>query len=192
MAIEEKELLMKIAKGDENAFSLLFNKYQQKIYALAYHLTESTHHAEEIVQDVFLKIWLKQTQLVQINNFESYLFIIARNHIYSSLRVLSREKTFNNELDLRIADHENSLDTLIDYKELTSLIHDAANSLPEQQYEVYRLSKEEGKTREQIAGVLKISPETVKVHLSRAMRTIRAHVIARMPFHLIGIIFWGW
>ena len=71
----DKTLLLRIAEGDEAAFTQVFNIFKNKIFTVAYKLTESQTLAEEIVQDVFLKIWLKRDKLAEVNDFSSYLFI---------------------------------------------------------------------------------------------------------------------
>src|SRR6478735_11143470 len=86
----EKELLALIAKGDEIAFSKLFFQFKDRIYSIAFKLTKSTIAAEEIVQEVFLKIWLKRASLTEIENFSAYLFIIARNDVYKGLKQIAR------------------------------------------------------------------------------------------------------
>src|SRR5678810_238059 len=86
MPNNEKELLALIAKGDEIAFSKLFLQFKDRIYSIAFKLTKSTIAAEEIVQEVFLKIWLKRANLTDIENFSAYLFIITRNDVYKSLK----------------------------------------------------------------------------------------------------------
>lgn len=185
---DEKQLLSRVANGDEEAFTLIFKKYQQKIYALAYHLTESFVYAEEIVQDVFLKIWLRQAQLPAIDNFEAYLFIVARNHIYSYLKGIAKREIVNTELDINIPKEETTPENLFFYKEYDRLLEEAVRKLPGQQYEVYCLSKIEGYSRDEVAEKLKISPGTVKVHLARAMRSIRGFLLGRMPYTLVGVI----
>lgn len=184
----EKELLARIADGDQDAFTLIFKRYKQKIYALAYHLTDSPVYAEEIVQDVFLKIWLKQRQLSEIVDFEAYLFVIARNHIFTYLKAIARQTIAGDESELHLPFERNTPEAQVLYKEYAALISEAVRKLPEQQSEVYRLCKEEGKTRAQIATDLKISPETVKVHLSRAMRSIRVYLLARISLSLIWLL----
>jgi RNA polymerase sigma-70 factor (family 1) len=184
----EKELLTRVADGDQEAFTLIFKRYKQKIYALAYHLTESPVYAEEIVQDVFLKIWLRQRQLSEIADFEAYLFVTARNHIFTYLKAIARQNIAVGEADLHLPFEENTPEAQVLYKEYTTLISEAVRQLPVQQSQVYRLCKEEGKTRAQIATDLSISPETVKVHLSRAMRSIRVYLLARISLSLIWLL----
>lgn len=182
----EQEILRLVASGDAKAFEALFRHYNKKIYTFARHLTESTDLAEEIVQDVFLKIWLKQADLLAINHFENYLFIVARNQIFTTLKKIARRSTVALEDELSLNTDQDTPESQLMHKESLTLIQQAVSRLPSQQYAVYQLSKENGLTREQIAEQLNLSPETIKVHLSRAMRSIRAYVIAKR--HLFAVL----
>ncbi len=184
----EKALLLRVANGDEEAFAAIFRHYNQKIYSLALHLTQSQRYAEEIVQDVFLKIWLRQALLPEIGNFNAYLFVTARNHIYTYLKALAKHPVVHQEVDLFALTEQDTPEARMVFKEYAEITRRAIATLPQQQLEVFRLSREEHKTREQIAAQLKISPETVKVHLARAVRAIRAYIVAQMPFALLWCI----
>ncbi|HWJ28602.1 MAG TPA: sigma factor, partial [Flavisolibacter sp.] len=85
-ATNENELIQGVLQGDEKAFRQLFDHYWPGIFSVAFSLTKSSVLSEEIVQDVFLKVWLKREQLATVNNFPGYLFTIAKNHIYNELR----------------------------------------------------------------------------------------------------------
>lgn len=185
---DENEILRLISEGDGNAFATLFRHYNKKIYTLAWRLTESSDLAEEIVQDVFLKIWLKQADLLSINHFENYLFIVARNQVFTTLKKLSRRRTISLEDDLEINSDQTTPESQLVHKESLTLLQQAVSRLPTQQHTVYHLSKERGLTREQIAEQLNLSPETIKVHLAKAMRSIRAYVMARRRLLFILVL----
>lgn len=188
---DERETLRLIAVGNARAFANLFDRYHKKIYSLAYHLTESAPQAEEIVQDVFLKIWMKQADLPSILHFENYLFIVARNHIYSQLKKMARNRLVSIESEPALPDDAETPEDQLVHKESAMLLQQAVSRLPLQQHTVYKLSRENGLTREQIAEKLNLSPETIKVHLSRAMRSIRAYIIAKRELLLLLLnIFW--
>ncbi len=82
----ENDLLKRVAAGDEAAFTQLFDSYWDNIYGVAYVITKSRETARDIVQEVFVKIWLLREELVNKDNFRNFLFIVARNHIFSELR----------------------------------------------------------------------------------------------------------
>ena len=85
-AMDERLLLQQIAEGSENAFAVLVAQKWNNIYWQALSYVKSSYKAQDIVQDVFLKIWQERHKLPGVDRFDSFLFIIARNHIVSALR----------------------------------------------------------------------------------------------------------
>jgi RNA polymerase sigma-70 factor (family 1) len=171
----ETELLVQAASGSEKAFAALFHFYRDKIYSVAMRLTRSSFMAEEVVQDIFLKLWIKKETLADIQDFEDYLFIITRNHVFSALKRVARQQQLVDDLQLELPSSEDSTYNGIHNQELEEILQQAVALLPAQQKQIYLLSKEQEMKREEIAKMLRISSETVKTHLSRALRHIRAY-----------------
>jgi RNA polymerase sigma-70 factor (family 1) len=186
----EKELLHHIAGGDEKAFVQIFNAYRNKIYTVAYKLTGSQRNAEEIVQDVFMKIWMKRTGLNEVENFDSWLFIITRNTVYSFLKTRASKELYNSleETDL-IGIGENA-DENLKQKEFKLVLNEALEKLPPQQKQVYLLSKESGLKYGEIANQMNIAPETARKHLQYAMRSIRGYLLSRLDIGVLILILW--
>jgi RNA polymerase sigma-70 factor (ECF subfamily) len=170
----EKELMKLIADGDEIAFAKLFSHYRNRIYSIAFKLTKSYVIAEEIVQDVFLKIWINRSNLNDIQNFSGYLFIVTRNNAYKVLKGIARDYKIIlvTEKDQTLATNDTS-DLLME-NEYNLVLQNAIGRLPKQQKEVYIFVKEHGLTRDEVANKMQIRPETVKFHLAQAMKKIRA------------------
>lgn len=185
----EEELLGKVAQGDEKSFAVLFHCYRNKIYSVAFRLTESTFLAEEVVQDIFLKLWLKKDTLTEIKDFENYLFIMARNHVFSALKRSARQQSLVDDLILEMPSSENSTYNKIINQEYEQILQQAVDSLSPQQKQIYILSKEQELKREEIAKLLHISSETVKTHLSRALRHIRAYSMSKLEIQISLLIF---
>ena len=190
---DEKAVLLAVAKGDEEAFTKIYHHYRNKIFTVAFKLIESEQAAEEIVQDVFLKVCLKRSHLKEVERFDSWLFIIARNMVYSFLRsgannvkTLTPENVDPGFRDLSQADADR-----LDEKELRQVLEQAVCRLPPQQRLVYLLSKEEGLKQKDISEKMQIAPETVKKHLQYAMRSIRAYILSRTDISLAIFILWG-
>jgi RNA polymerase sigma-70 factor (family 1) len=182
----ERELLQMISQGDEQAFATVFDHYRNRIYGVALKLTHSTTVSEEIVEDVFLKIWTRRVTLNEIESFSAYLFTIARNETYKILKQIAKNYKIvllseNNESLI----HNNTEDYLID-KEFTSLLQKAIDRLPHQQKQVYKLMKEEDLKRGEVAELLQLQPETVKFHLAQAMKNIRNYCMLHLNT-LIGL-----
>lgn len=184
----EQELLLLIAKGDEAAFSILFNNYKNKIYSIAFELTESTVIAEEIVQDTFLKIWLRRETFSEVTHFKAYLFTITRNYVFSALKSIARrqniEKIAAQDIPFYYSDTENKLVQ----KQYEEILKRAVNSLSAKQKQVYLLMKEKGYKRNEVADELQLSSETVKTHLAQAMRSIRAYCLAHIDTLLLLLL----
>lgn len=169
----EKELLRRVAGGDEPAFRALFDEYWDNIYGVAFTLTKSREHARDMVQEIFLKVWLLREELAEKDSFRNFLFIISRNHIISELRKKSRETAFSDHLAGYFRESPFHADHQALYNESASIIRQALDQLPEQQRLVYQLGREQGLSQEQIAERLGITKNTVKTHMSRALAAIR-------------------
>jgi RNA polymerase sigma-70 factor (ECF subfamily) len=181
----ENALLELVAQGDESAFRIVFDHYRDAIFAFSLKVTRHESIAEEIVQDVFLKIWINRSGLAEIRNFADFLYIIARNHTFNSLRSLARERklSVDTSADLQIAGV--STEAIIIQRDYDRLLLQAVSQLPPQQKLVYTLGRQQGLSREEIATQLNISPGTVKVHMAQALRTLRAY----FKNHPDGILF---
>ena len=191
----ERDYILQISAGDEKAFEQVFNHYRDKIYGVALSLTHSTTVAEEIVEDVFLKIWLRRSLLNNIENFSAYIYTIARNETYRILNQIAKNYTTvlltENEASLV----DNDTQEYLIAKEFSSVLQKAIDRLPQQQKQVYKLMKEDDLKRGEVAGLLKIKPETVKFHLAQAMKNIRTycmlHINSSVGFLLFLSCFWG-
>lgn len=179
-----ERLLEHISQGDEQAFACLFDMYKDKIYSVTFKLTESTSQAEDTVQDVFLKLWLKRETLTNIIDFENYLFVMIRNEVYAAFRSTVRQKKLSDELTHIRPVFDNCTFNVVMEKEYTQVLEEGVNRLSDQQRKVYLLSKQTDMKRDEIAKVLNISPETVKTHLTRAIRHIRAYSMSRLDLQL--------
>lgn len=173
--LNEIVLLARIARGDERAFREVFDHYQQYIFTFAQKITRSNSDAEEIVQDIFLKVWFSRDQLLTIENFGAYLNRLVRNQAFNLLRheaVVSKVKT---EMGLTISDNDLGTQQTLDYKETKELLDNVLSRLPEQQRRVYALCHLEGLKYDEVAAQLNISPDTVHYHMKLALATIRKH-----------------
>ncbi len=175
----EKALLLQVGEGDEAAFRVLYDRYRKKIYVLGLFLTKSESLAQELVQDVFLKIWEKREQLRDIDYFNSWLRTIARNTATNYLRARAMEKLGIN----RIPVHESSscfTENDAADREYSLLLQTAVRQLPPQQQKVYMLHRQQGQCHEAIAKQLNISVLTSKKYMKLALRSIRMFLERRM------------
>lgn len=175
-------LLQAVAGGDEKAFSDLFHLFRNKVYAIAFKVTASEAMAEEVLLDVFLKVWLKREQLPQIEHFTAWLFTVTRNHIFNLLKQAALQMhpaPLAEQEDYALTYSDNPA-AILQEKEYRKVLQQAVDRLPPQQKKVYRLIKEHGLKREEAAVELNLSPETVKRHLSDAMQFIRMYCVSHL------------
>lgn len=167
-----KSLLLKVAEGNENAFGQLFKTYDNQLNGYILSITKSPPLTEEMVQDVFLKIWMNRSSLTEIESFKSYLFIIARNHTFDCLKQISRKKKREKEWINTFINHTSieTPESLIDRS--PDKIEEAVKSLPCQQKKIYLL-RNKGLKQMEIARKLDISVETVKKHSMLAKRFLK-------------------
>jgi RNA polymerase sigma-70 factor (ECF subfamily) len=174
----EKLILEQVAAGDEQAFARLFEAYHNQLGEYVFRLTDSLPVTEEIVQDVFLKIWLKRTLLPGLDSFTNYLFILLRNHTLNSLRKRATERVRYLQWATVFEEDEAPDEVSEQYR---AWIDEAVDQLPERQKEIYLLSRYQHLTHQQIATQLNIAPSTVKTHLERAVAAIKLQVQDKVP-----------
>lgn len=182
----EKELLLKVAGGDEHAFSELFNTHHQLLGTHIYRITNSAELAEEVVQDVFIKIWMNRETLTTIHNFRAYLFVVSKNHALNCLRKLAKERIHQKTIEenaMAIVPEENA--GLTDYY---SLLDKAIDHLPPQQQKVYLLSRHNRLKYDEIANQMGLSRETVKKYLQGATHSITSFVQSNMDISAIILL----
>lgn len=182
----ETRLLYELSKGSEPAFTSLYNRYKNVVYSCAFKITKSKILSEEVVQDVFLKIWFKKESLTNIEHFESYIFITARNHIYNMLKQIAKERSLKNKMNYSDLSFYNS-DAPLEDEQFTSLLNGIIQQLPPQQQKVYRMMKEQDLTYQEIACLLEISPLTVKKHMAQALKFIRCKIAQHINLFVIGM-----
>lgn len=172
----EDALLNQIAQGDEKAFRIIFDHYRDAIYSFALKVTHRETTAEEIVQDVFVKIWIHRNSITEVRHFGNFLFIIARNHAFNCLRQLAKERKIVSQPSEQLADEALSAETIVIQRDFDKLLEQGIAQLPPQQKLVYTLSRQYRLTREEIAAQLHIAPGTVKAHMAQALQSLRSYI----------------
>ena len=174
----DKELLERLAAGEESVFIYLFERYRDPIYSTALHLSGSVSLAEEIVQDVFLDLWLKRQNAPGIIHLQAYLNRMAANKLYDALKQRQRQR----DLTQTSADGADlhTPAVLLENKDYDAILARAIARLPEKQRLAYQLIKQQGLTRKEAATELGVSPETIKYNLDQAFRSIRAYCLSQL------------
>ncbi len=167
------QLFSLIGQGTEAAFRALFYRYNTRVYYFILHIVKLESHAEELTQDVFLKLWTTKANLASVTHPSHYLFIMARNRALDRLDSLSAQQSLHTRLSQHLPRETNDTEEEVLFRESRERIAHMALRLPEQQRRIFLLSKEEGLSRHQIASLMNLSPHTVKNHLSSALQYIR-------------------
>lgn len=175
-----RNLLNRLSKNDEHAFRLIFHAFSDRVYSFSLRLTRSQETAEEMVQEVFLKIWINRTSLAAIENFHAYLYTITRNLAFNTLKRMSVEEKAKTILQREQTDIHSDTEETVIHRDYQQLLNRAISHLPPQQRLVYSLCHQEGLRYEEVAQRLNISRLTVKTHMQQALRTLKAqfaHVV---------------
>lgn len=167
----------RIATGDEAAFAEIFHSYNAKIFPVAMRLVKSQGEAEEIVQEVFLRLWLHREKLPEIKNPGAWLISIASNLALTHLR----HKAVQQRHHPRIQEEGEGSDLLVEEtlqaREVGRWIHEAVEMLPPSRREVFLLSRNQGYSRREIAEKLGISESTVKNQLNAALHFLQDYLL---------------
>lgn len=164
-----------VAAGDEPAFRQLFELYHKRIYSFSLYLTRSEVMAEEVSQEIFIKIWNNRDQLATIKVFEAWLMTIVRNQCYTFLNRLSKEQLILQEMGKEGKEGEatNCVENNFIDDEFRQLFRKTIEQLPEQQRKVFILSRQQGIKNKDIAIEMGISIHTVKCHKKAAIKNLQ-------------------
>lgn len=175
----KQEDLVKIAEhDDEVAFKSLFDWYHGKLYQLARYYTRSNEVAEEVVSDVFIKVWKNRHKLSQLENLESYLFIATKNQSLSFLRSNEKALMFQsiNHSDLNIKINMPDSESNLINQELLAQLEESVRRLPEKSALVYHMVKDDNMSYKEVAEALNVSVKTVEKHMGIALKRIRLDI----------------
>lgn len=171
---EDSTLLQALQLGNHAAFEILYNRYSKKLYWNLLRMIKDRDQAEEILQELFVKVWEKRTQISEEYSFQGYLRFVAKNMVTDYYRKLARMYKAEQELKLTNTEYSNSTEESVFSRETTVLLQSAINTLPEQRRIAFNLCKIEGKSHKEAAEIMGISPNTVHNHLVKATQTIKA------------------
>ena len=168
--------MLSIAEDDTQAFRIIFDHYRPGLYSYTLRLTESEHLADDVIQDVFMKLWLYRRKLPEVESFNPWLNAIARNTVFDAFRAHARHKAGKAGLIEFMPIKAEDADIWLLDKENQEWLHDALNELTPSQKKVYTLSRQQGMKPEQIAAELNISVNTAKKHLVKALQSLRIYL----------------
>jgi len=172
----EQSVILRLQKGDSDAFRELYNQYHQPLYHYVLRFVKSPALAEDVLQDVFLKIWEIRSRIDPELSFKAYLYRISRNSVFKLLKKIAVDENLRTQVLKQFSQSVADADLKILWQQYEALLQAAINRLPPQRRKVFKLCREEGKSYEQVAEELGISRNTVKEHMVLAMKLIREHI----------------
>lgn len=172
--LSDGQLISLIRKGNQLAFSQLYERYWKKLYIYAYNILNNKELSEDVLHEVFTNVWLNKKTL-EIFNIQGYLLISVRNRAISTL---NKVRTFT-ELDKKIVASLKippEVDSRLNYQDLKESIYQATQDLQDRCREIFFMSRYEGYSNKEIAHHFKISQRTVENQLSIALKHIRSYL----------------
>ena len=171
-ADRESIYLQKLGQGDHKSFDALFMFYQPKVKVFLMGFIKDKDEVSDMVQDIFYKVWVNRESISQVKSFKSYLFQMARNIIYDHFQHNLVKETYEKEL-LNKTYYSEFVEDNMYAKELELLIDIAVEQMPEQRKRIFKLSRKECYSNEEIADKLLINKRTVENHITIALSDLR-------------------
>ena len=172
-ASELNNLLQRIAFNDAAAYKELFLIYHKRLVSFSLTITKTKESAEEVVSDVFLRLWTNRSGLVQIENFHLYIYITTKNHSINRLLKEKREQSFS--LDEVAVDTKNIYsdpEQLMITAEMNKRIRLAIEALPPRCQLIFKLIREDGLKYKEVAELLDLSLKTIENQMTIALKKI--------------------
>lgn len=169
----DREWVVGLKSHNEDSFLELWNAYRDDVYTYAFSFLKNKEYAEEIVQDVFTRLWLHRTELNPDLSIKSYLFTITRNLTFNFLRKAARNRDLRQEVFHLYPDCTDCVELKIQEWEMERIKKEALDLLPPGRKRIFEMSRFEGKSYEEISRELGVSLSTVKNQMSKSLKTIR-------------------
>ncbi|MET1056623.1 MAG: sigma-70 family RNA polymerase sigma factor [Pedobacter sp.] len=185
--VNEKELLQCLCNGDELSFEVIYRHYIDAIYRRLLYLVKSEELAEELAQDIFMRIWDRRACIDTEKSFRSYLYSIAQNLVTDYYRRLAVDRKLQQHLISTTTESYNPIELHYHAEGERHLLYKAIDSLPEQRKKVYTLVKLEGRSYEEVSELLGISASTIRDHIVKGTKSIKLSLL-KNEFAVILIV----
>jgi len=172
-SLNTEELIRRLKKNDKSALDEIFNHYYPRLYNFSKRILKIEDDIDDVLQDVFLKIWLNRGRINNHETFNSFIFTITRNALLNLLRSKLKDRTFREEFSKKVIATEYLTEQPFDYEEIKTAIDKIIVRLPEKRQKVFILSRSEGLSNKEIAQRLDISEKTVEDHITHSVRFLK-------------------
>ena len=181
----DAELLQLLREGDKAAFEEIYNCYRTKLYRAAQSKVRTDENAMEIVQDVFLDLWLRRDQ-VHINDLERYLFSAIKYKVLDFYKKEFQRQSYVQSVYQNGVEGSSDTEEILAYNELSESISHCIQLLPEKTKVIFELNRMQGQGADEISTALDIPLRTVEYHITQGLKSLRYHL---KDFILILLIF---
>ena len=181
---------MALRAGEEHAFSYFYDKYSIPLYRQLLKMVKYDFIAEELLQDLFIKVWEKRSLINLELSFKSYLYTIGQRLVYDHYRKLAVESKLKIELSKIGSEFYSNIDESLLADEHKTILNDLLSLLTPQQQQVFRLCKIEGRSYQEVSRLLGLSVGTINTHITRASQLIRNHIRESKSDFFIIVLAW--
>jgi RNA polymerase sigma-70 factor, ECF subfamily len=192
LALKDEALFAQMRLNDSKAFEMLFKRHYKPLCRRVNTMLNDEEATEDVVQQLFIKIWESRETLQTPDSVAAYLFTAARNRALNYIKSQSRKSSNEVPLTNLHDEADNRMEEQMDAKELQKALYAAIDALPEKRREVFVLSRFEGKSYKEIAEIMQISVKTVEAQMGKALATLREFVRNNHHQPLIIAIFMIW
>ncbi|KAA2242672.1 sigma-70 family RNA polymerase sigma factor [Chitinophaga agrisoli] len=173
----EQELLCLLAQDSEYAFTIIFDHYRSKVWGTAMRLLKDPVMAEEIVQDIFMKLWARRRELAPVTHLQGFIATMTRNLVFDRFKKMVHENEYRKSLQ-RAEPVVDDTDHRVRSAMAHNILQRAIDRLPPRQKQVYEMLRIQGLSIDEVCAALSISRSTAKGHLTAALHAIRNHLNA--------------
>jgi RNA polymerase sigma-70 factor (family 1) len=181
-----KLIIRQLQHGSEQAFTLLYDIYSKQLYRNILRLVKDEDVAEELLQDLFLKIWESRGNINPEKSFKSFLYKVAENLVYAHFRKLAKDNKLIAKLVVSYVDVDTYAEEAMIAKENHELLKKAIEKLPPQRKRIFTLCRLEGKSYEEVSNELGISTSTISNHIVKANKTVKQYFLLN---HSVAVLF---
>lgn len=185
----DPELVLLLTQDDEAAFSELYVRYKDKLRYFCLSLLKSGEEADDIVQEIFIRIWESRSFINPDLSFSSFLYTLARNRILNHFRDADIDMKVKQILALKNPTEENVIESDMIYAEYKNMLYEAIETLSPQRKKIFNMSREENLSHKEIAALLGISVNTVQEHISESLRSIKSYFLKHTDISLSLLMF---